>query len=305
MESIINIEDRLRVVKAIFELSIEAKVFPDDIFIYTIYQKWDTTSSFRSESLALSIDDPRHKKTVEIIYGLSNNIIVLYDQLKKFLGELGAEYKYKIDCKPGANSLAQLYLVRWKWKSESHDEFQFIDGEWWPYRGIINEDNSDSIFTSPLFLMDFVFQTHQFLKERIILEDHADNLKPPQTDLKKVMSIPTKADQDQILDFWFKLTGNNEKGDPYWENEKEIEHFVYQNFDIFPGVDEIKVFNPNMNKSELNHVTWTFQHNHGMSKTKKQYEKLLMLNFTKFKDDKNVYSNIKDQNNEHLKKLFK
>lgn len=121
----------------------------------------------------------------------------------------------------------------------------------------------------------------------------------------KLLNIPTRLDSDEILDFWFKLTGNNEKGEPYWESETEIEHFVNQNFDVFPGVNEIKAFNPNMNKSELNHVTWTFQHNHGMSKTKKQYEKLLMLNFTKFKDDKNVYSNIKDQNNEHLKKLFK
>ena len=92
---------------------------------------------------------------------------------------------------------------------------------------------------------------------------------------------------------------------PASANKQEIEHFVYQNFDVFPGVNEIKEFNPNMNKSELNHVTWTFFHNHGMPKTKKQYEKLLMQNFTKFKESSNVYSNIKDQSNEHLKKIFK
>ena len=119
-----------------------------------------------------------------------------------------------------------------------------------------------------------------------------------------LLQIPTKCDKDELLDFWFKLTGNNEKGEPYWENEDEIEHFVNQNFDIFPGVNELKSFDPNMSKSELNHVTWTFYHKFGMSKTKKLYEKLLMQNFRKFTNDSHVYSNIKDQNNEHLKKLF-
>lgn len=122
---------------------------------------------------------------------------------------------------------------------------------------------------------------------------------------KHLLNIPTKATLEEILDFWLKLQGNNEKGEPYWENKDEIEHFVNQNFEVFPGVNEIKVFNPNMSKSEFNHVTWTFYHNYGMSKTKKQYEKLLMQNFTKFKDGSNVYSNIKDQSNEHLKRLFK
>ena len=32
----------------------------------------------------------------------------------------------------------------------------------------------------------------------------------------KVLTIPTKATPEEILDFWFKLTGNNEKVEPYW-----------------------------------------------------------------------------------------
>jgi hypothetical protein len=168
MESIINIEDRLRVIKAIFEISIDAKVFPDDIYVYTINQKWDTTSNFRSESLSLSLNDPRHKKTIDIIYGLSCEIIALFDLLKMFIGELDAEYKYKIDCKPRGGGLDQLYLVRWRWESESQDKVQFIDGDWWPYKGIINEENSKFIFTSPLFIMFFVLQINQFLRDRII-----------------------------------------------------------------------------------------------------------------------------------------
>jgi len=180
MESIINIEDRLRVIKAIFELSIEAKVLPHDIYIYTIHQEWGATSKFRPEILSLSIDDPRHKKTIDIIYRLSNDIIALFDQLKLYIGEIKHEYKYRIDCMPGGNSLGQLYLVRIKvpeiTKELSDEEIsflmkedQFIDGEWWPYKGISNHDNSDFVCTSPLFLIDFVMQINQFLKDRILI----------------------------------------------------------------------------------------------------------------------------------------
>jgi hypothetical protein len=122
---------------------------------------------------------------------------------------------------------------------------------------------------------------------------------------KHLLNIPTKASPEEILNFWYKLKNIKEKGEPYWDNKQEIEHFIYQNFEVFSGVDKIKVFNPNMSKSELYHVTWTFFDNYGIHKTKRQYEKLLIHNFTKFKDSTNVYSNIKDQNNEHLKQLFK
>jgi hypothetical protein len=175
MEAIINIEDRLRVIKAIFEISIDAKIFPDDIYIYTINQKWETISNFRAESLSLSIDDPRHKKTIEIIYGLSNEIIALYDKLKLFLGELGAEFKYKIDCKPEGHGLGQLHLIKWKLESEERNAFQFINGEWWPYIGISNEDDSDFVFTSPLFLIYFVVQVDSFLENRILIEIPRNN----------------------------------------------------------------------------------------------------------------------------------
>lgn len=137
-------------------------------------------------------------------------------------------------------------------------------------------------------------------------QDEKGNVQNPEDQEKKhLLSIPTKASQNQILDFWLKLTGNNEKGQPYWENEKEIEHFVNQNFEGFPGVDEEKKFTPNMNKSELYQVTWTFFHKYGESKGKRQYENLLLKNFIQFRNSKNVYSNIKYQNNEHLRKLYK
>lgn len=119
-----------------------------------------------------------------------------------------------------------------------------------------------------------------------------------------LLSIPTKATLEQILDFWLKLQSDNEKGEPYWESKKEIEHFVNQNFEGFPGVDEIKEFNPNMNNTEIYQVTWTFFDKYGKTKTKRQYVNLLMKNFTRFKHTKYIYSNIADKGNSHLSRLF-
>jgi len=121
-----------------------------------------------------------------------------------------------------------------------------------------------------------------------------------------LLSIPTNATPDEKLNFWLKLHGNNEKGDPYWGSEEEIRHFVNQNFEGFPGVDEIREFTPNMNKTQLYHVTWYFFHLYGKSKTKEQYVNLLLKNFTQFKNAKsdNVYSNIKDQFNDNLNRIF-
>jgi hypothetical protein len=71
MEAIINIEDRLTIIKALFEICIEAKVFPENIFISTLNQRWGKFTNFRAESLSLLINEPRNKKTIEIICNYS------------------------------------------------------------------------------------------------------------------------------------------------------------------------------------------------------------------------------------------
>ena len=123
---------------------------------------------------------------------------------------------------------------------------------------------------------------------------------------KKLLNIPTKAEPEVILDFWLRLQGKNEKGSPYWNNKDEIKHFVYQNFDGFPGVSEIKEFNPNMNKTDLYHVTWVFYKKYHVSKGKRQYAKLLVGNFTEFKNnaEEKVYPNIKDYLRNHLNSVI-
>ncbi len=137
------------------------------------------------------------------------------------------------------------------------------------------------------------------------IRETVEQLQKGQKKIRK-MSIPTKAKPDQILEFWFKLQGNNERGQPYWESEKEIEHFVNQNFEGFPGVDKIRKFTPEMSKEEFWQVTWLFFKYYGNSKTKPQYVKLLQGNFIKFEGDgyDYLYKNIAYKGNENLRKLY-
>jgi hypothetical protein len=124
------------------------------------------------------------------------------------------------------------------------------------------------------------------------------------TENKQLLSIHTNAGCDEILSFWLKLRGNNKKGKPYWESKDEIEHFVNQNFEGFDGVGSIQEFNPNMNKSELYHVTWKFYRIYKVSNSKIQYVDLLVKNFIRFRGAEHVYGNIKDQIKPHLNKLL-
>jgi len=109
-----------------------------------------------------------------------------------------------------------------------------------------------------------------------------------------LLSIRTKATREQTLDFWLVHLSNNKKGESSLMSEQDIEHFVNQNFEGFPGVDEIIEFTPNMYKSELNCITYKFFNKYGINGTKPQYVKLLQGNFTKFKGDKedSTYKNI-------------
>lgn len=161
----------------------------------------------------------------------------------------------------------------------------------------------------------------KWVKRQIKIYENPKNGKPRQDNIgsiqnldvsgkKHLLNISTEATPEQILNFWLKLNSNNEKEKPYWESEEEIKHFVNQNFKGFSGVDETKQFTPNMNKTELYHVTWNFFNDYGRFKTKIQYVDLLLKNFTQFKNDKtknanNVCSNIKDQSIKQLKEIFK
>lgn len=133
------------------------------------------------------------------------------------------------------------------------------------------------------------------------LEGVKNLIKPEIKGNKKLLTLKTNGKPEEILNFWLKLQSNNEKGEPYWENDTEIKHFVYQNFYGFEGVKEFKEFTPNMNKSEIRQTVWKFFNKFKIPKSKPQYVELIKKNFTIFRNSKDdEYSNLKDYQLKHL-----
>jgi hypothetical protein len=203
----------------------------------------------------------------------------------------------------------QLFNVYYKLRSSNYHPIGFVDNKLYrPSNEEIKERFGKEHILTELDNFKQIPDKYKTKERTELFNDYLKWVKGEKVFIegkKWLNRIPTKpTDPKQILDFWLRLQGQNEKGDPYWESTQEIEHFVNQNFEGFPSVNEIIEFDPNMNKSELYHITWIFFDRYGKSKTKRQYENLLIKNFTKFKDAKDVYSNIKYQSNEHLNKLF-
>lgn len=144
-----------------------------------------------------------------------------------------------------------------------------------------------------LYITKQLYAVHEKINEII------NNLNPAETNepdenKQQLLSIVANAGKEQILNFWLKLQGKNEKDKPYWKSKEEITHFVHQNFSGFPGVSEIKTFEPNMSKTELYHVVWMFFNEYGLSNSKPLYVKLLINNFPQIIDTPSLYSNIKN-----------
>jgi hypothetical protein len=95
----------------------------------------------------------------------------LFDQLKTYYPDLAAEYKYRytIKCQPLGNKIYNCHLI--KYCPETRDLFQFINGDWCPYKSSNYQEKQNSICTDPLFLFYFVREINQFIKYRIFLEN--------------------------------------------------------------------------------------------------------------------------------------
>lgn len=176
METIINVEDRLRTIKDIFLLGNRAKVFPKEIVIHTVYQKWEPVINFRSECLKLSFENPAATKTVEIIYGLCCEIIDSFKELRTYLDKQGSDpvYIYTVACKPhihhGGNSI-YTDLIREEIISGKQEAFaNFDNGVWYDFRPRFTEEDIEFIVTNPLFLIIFVEGIRLFLEERILIK---------------------------------------------------------------------------------------------------------------------------------------
>lgn len=174
MESIVNVEDRLSLIKFLFELMDEAKVFTADIYFDTTYQKWDIASNFRVECLSLAISDPRHKKTINTIKKLTEDIISLSKKIESHR-VVNDVFHYRFTCKTAGNKLIEYKLIKKKFdfEKEADDEFEYIDGQWFPYNENPYKNNrsiQNRIFSWSFLLSDFAFEINQFIIDRILLD---------------------------------------------------------------------------------------------------------------------------------------
>ncbi len=80
MNSIINIEDRLHIVKQLFELQIKVDAQFDTILLSTEHQKWGQ-NDFRAECIGANLNDLKQLKTLKNILSLSDDNLNL--EIKK------------------------------------------------------------------------------------------------------------------------------------------------------------------------------------------------------------------------------
>jgi hypothetical protein len=182
MKVILDTEDKLNEIKYLFELSIKGKVYPENIWICTLYQNWMTESNFRLKCISLSLDDPRNLSMLKGIYNLSLEIIKLFAEIKLFVKE--DEYKYQIDCIPKEGDFIKVFLIRTlKNKKEIVGNNRMIDiresyseqnNLWKHYPGLFLSKPNIFYFdekfvkATPLSLCSYALEIGLFLKDKII-----------------------------------------------------------------------------------------------------------------------------------------
>jgi len=96
MNSIINIEDRLHIVKQLFELQIKVDAQFDTILLSTEHQKWGQ-NDFRAECIGANLNDLKQLKTLKNILSLSDEIMNLFLNLPKYVSILNRTTKYTFE----------------------------------------------------------------------------------------------------------------------------------------------------------------------------------------------------------------
>lgn len=194
MEAILNIEDRLNIIKGLFMIMVEAHVFNPHIYIDTTFQKWEVDSKFREECLSLSLTNPIHKMTILTIVKLADEIIALAKRTESFDDVKRDGFVYSLTCKPIRNQMEYFQLIKRDFNSENENEFEFIVGEyfegkyivgkWWPYNRELDPKNrkeyqeklhQNRIHVFPPDLFYFAFDVSQFIKDRVLLKTTVQN----------------------------------------------------------------------------------------------------------------------------------
>jgi hypothetical protein len=220
IEVVLSIEDKLMIIKYLFEIQIEAKVKANFIRIFTKYQSWEENPNFKAECLALPINEPVHKKSIKVIENLSDEIIALFYKLSNYSYGFDDNLEYTILVTPKGQRIQKFHLIQ---KSTDHkDKFHYIDGKWWPYHEpklskeekikqseeIMEfwrkneEENPGFIMVENDTLFDLAVQISSFIKERVLLISNNKTIDSEfEETLEKVFPtiVISKYDPDKIF----------------------------------------------------------------------------------------------------------
>jgi hypothetical protein len=124
MNSIINIEDRLHIVKQLFELQIKVGAQFDTILLSTEYLKW-VQNDFRAESIGANLSDLKQLKMLKNILSLSEEIMKLYINLPKYVYILDRTTSYKFEGIPYGAKFRDSLLT----KKEDGKRYKYLTRE--------------------------------------------------------------------------------------------------------------------------------------------------------------------------------
>lgn len=127
MKDIINIYDRLHIIKQLFELQI--KVGDDFGFLHfsTKFQDW-SPNYFRAECIEANLNDIKQHKILKDILNLTNEIIDMYGMLPKIDYLNNENVQYRFDCTPSGRYLSNFRLTK---KEDGKRYYYHIEDNSW------------------------------------------------------------------------------------------------------------------------------------------------------------------------------
>jgi len=198
MNSIVNIEDRLHIVKQLIELQIKVGAQFDYIILTTEYQKWEQ-NDFRAECLGANLNDLKQLKILENILSLSDEIMNLFLNLPKNVPYLNRTTTYTFEGIPYGAKFSDFLLT----KKEEGKRYNFVTqentfsvlkkGTWEDKWYLMKEEHwkdcsifeimgenrtermKDKKIYSNMYFFEFVKSINLFLKDYVFIEKRCVN----------------------------------------------------------------------------------------------------------------------------------
>jgi len=197
METIINVENRLRAIKSIFELMIQAETFSVFVHIDDLYNEWERVN-FRAECLAIPLNDERNKKTINVIRDLADDCRRLYRKALRYQNEA---VDCRIICKVAGGQLMRATFTREV--GDNPKEQFFDDSGWMIYKeGKFVKQSEQTKRQAKIFLQSmykmfdsdsfylFAQQVSEFINNRVMLADDKPQATKMDLDLLDELFIP-------------------------------------------------------------------------------------------------------------------